>query len=115
MIYTSSITVVRAPVVADRYGSQQRDWANATRTPVDGVSVQPTTSSETLTEPRDLVITGWRIYSRAGTDIDIVHTDRVELDNGTVCEVVGEIARWPHPIRSGAVHHVEIDVQRVRG
>lgn len=115
MIYTSSITVLRAPLDVDRYGSQQRDWDNAARSQVTGVSVQPTASTENVSDPRDQVITAWRVYSRAGVDIDIRHTDRVELDTGTVCEVVGEIARWPHPIRPGAVHHVEIDLQRVRG
>lgn len=115
MMYTSSITVLRAPVVTDRYNSPRPDWSNATRTRVDNVSVQPTSSTETTTEPREQTITGWRVFTRAGVDLDVRASDRVELENGTVCEVVGEIARWPHPIRPGQVHHVELDLQRVRG
>ncbi|WP_394621298.1 hypothetical protein JNUCC0626_20035 [Lentzea sp. JNUCC 0626] len=115
IMFTSSITVLRAPLLVDRYNSERPDWKQATRTRVTGVSVQPTATTETTTEPRDQVVTGWRVYSRAGVDLDVRHTDRVELENGTVCEVVGEIARWPHPIRPGLVHHVEFDIQRVRG
>lgn len=115
MLYTSSITVLRAPEVIDRYNSSRPDWLHASRTPVTGVSVQPTSSTESLTEPREQTITGWRVYTRAGVDIDLRSTDRVELDNGTVCEVLGEIGRWPHPTRPGLVHHVEFDLQRVRG
>lgn len=113
-MWTSSLTVLRAPVVLDRYKSERFDWPNAVRTLVDGVNVQPTITTESSTEPRYQTISGWRVTSRAG-DVDIRATDRVELADGTVCEVVGEVARWPHPIRPGLVHHVEFDLQRVRG
>jgi hypothetical protein len=114
-MWTSSITVLRAPVVVDRYNSERFDWTDPARTPVEGVNVQPTVTTESTTEPRLQTISGWRVTSRAGVDIDIRATDRVELADGTVCEVIGEVARWPHPIRPGAVHHIEVDLQRVRG
>lgn len=114
-MYTSSITIVRPAWITDRYNSQRLDWEQATRTPVTGVSVQPTATTESATEPRTQTVTGWRVYTRAGVDLDVRATDRVELATGVVCEVVGEVARWPHPIRSGAAHHIEFDLQRVRG
>lgn len=114
-MYTSSITVVRPAWITDRYNSQRLDWEQATRTTVTGVSVQPTITTETTTEPRTQTVTGWRVYTRAGVDVDVRPTDRVELETGVACEVVGEVARWPHPIRTGQVHHVEFDLQRVRG
>jgi hypothetical protein len=61
-----------------------------------------------------MVTTGWRIYTPAGVDIDVVPTDRIEWA-GRVLEVIGEVARWPHPIRPASVHHCEIDVQKVSG
>lgn len=61
-----------------------------------------------------MVVTGWRIYSRAGVDLDIEPTDRIEWA-GRSLEVLGEVSRWPHPIRPGRVHHVEVDVQRISG
>lgn len=114
MMFTDSITIVRAPITEDRYGNEVRDWANATRTVVHGVSVQPRSATESGSdEAREMVTTGWRIYTRTG-DLDVEPTDRIEHGD-RVLEVIGEVARWPHPIRRGAVHHVEIDVQRWQG
>lgn len=114
-MFNQSITRLRAPLVEDRLGSRERDWPNAMETVFTDVSVQPRSSRESTTEPRDQVITGWRVYSRAGVDLDVQPSDRFRIDNGAVCEVVGEVARWPHPIRRGAVHHVEFDLERVTG
>lgn len=114
-MFHQSITRLRATLVEGRLGSKVRDWANATPTVINDVSVQPATSRESASEPRDQVVTGWRVYSRAGVDLDVLPSDRFRIDNGAVCEVVGEVARWPHPIRRGAVHHVEFDLQRVTG
>lgn len=113
-MFTDTIVILRAPVTEDRYGNTVRDWSNATRTEVDGVSVQPRSATEsTATEAREMVTTGWRIYTRSG-DLDVEPTDRIE-HAGRTLEVIGEVARWPHPIRRGQVHHVEIDVQRWSG
>lgn len=114
MMFTQSVVLLRAPQVAGRLGARTRDWANATETPVDQVAVQPRTSSESTADPRDQTITGWRLYTRAGVDLDIEPTDRVRW-GGRDLEVIGEVARWPHPIIPGAVHHIEVDLQRVSG
>jgi len=115
-MYTQRITRLRAPLVEGRLGSKTRDWPNAAEhTFPQLVAVQPATSRESTTEPRDQVITGWRVFSPAGVDLDVLASDRIRLENGVVCEVIGEVGRWPHPIRRGAVHHVEFDLQRVTG
>jgi hypothetical protein len=115
MMFNQSITRLRAPLLEGRLGSKTRDWPNAAEVVFTGVAVQPRSSREADTEPRDQVISGWRVYSRAGVDLDVLPSDRVRIDTGAVCEVIGEIARWPHPIKPGAVHHVEFDLQRVTG
>jgi hypothetical protein len=114
-MFNQTITRLRAPLVTDRLGSKTRNWADAAETVIPDVSVQPRSTRESTTEPRDQVVTGWRVYSRAGVDLDVLPSDRFRIDNGAVCEVVGEVARWPHPIKRGAVHHVEFDLQRVVG
>lgn len=115
LMFNQTIVVLKAPAAGkDRMGNTVRDWPNAARVTYDNVSVQPRISTESLSEPRDQTITGWRIQSRAGVDIAIDAVDRVEWADWSL-EVVGEVARWPHPIKPNGVHHVEVDVQRVRG
>ncbi|AVO22266.1 head-to-tail connector complex protein [Streptomyces phage Nesbitt] len=110
--YMDSAVRVRAPLVTDKYGNTttERDWTKAVRTPITGVSVQPDGSSETDGD-RELVITGWKLYTPRGRDLDLVKTDRVEWD-GMTLEVDGEVARWR---LGGRVHHVEIRLKRVTG
>ena len=114
-MFHQQITRLRAPLVEGRLGSKVRDWDNAAETVFDNVSVQPSTSREAGGEPREQVVTGWRVFTPAGVDLDVLPSDRFRIDNGAVCEVIGEVARWPHPIKRGRVHHVEFDLQRVTG
>ncbi|GAA1961874.1 hypothetical protein [Amycolatopsis minnesotensis] len=114
MIFGDTITRVRPLVTQDRYGSDVLDYAAGARTVFAGVCVQPRSSAEATADERDMVTTGWRIYSPAGMDLDIEPVDRIEWA-GRTCEVIGEIARWPHPIRPGEVHHCEVDIQKVSG
>jgi hypothetical protein len=114
MLYHDSGTVVRAPLVTDRYGNQVRDWDSATRFPVTDIAVLPTQQVEDATGNRTSVTTGWRLYSRPGTDVDLRATDRVEF-GALSLDVIGEVARWPHPLRPRAVHHVEAELRRVTG
>lgn len=110
VFFNDTITRVRAPLIADKYGAPRRDWANAVRTVVDEVSVQPDTSAET-TGDRSAVVTGWRVFTTRGADIDLLSTDRVEID-GLTLEVDGEVARYRI---AGRVHHVEVRLRRVTG
>lgn len=115
LLTMQSIAVLRAPLVVDDYGnpSTERDWGNATRTPYSGVNVQPigdAPSSEAVGD-RPTVITGWKLITSRGMDLDLLATDRVE-HGGITTEVVGEVARY---YLGGRVHHVEARIKRVTG
>jgi len=113
LMYVQSIVIVRAPVVRDRYGSESRDWAAAARTEVSGVNVQPASApaqSTEHTDDRQTTVTGWRLYTPRGMDLDLLETDRVEHD-GMTLEVDGKVGRWPRP--GGGVHHVEAELKEV--
>ena len=111
-LFGDSVVIVRAGYRVDKYGneSSERDWANAVRTPVTGVSVQPDVSEEE-TGDRRTVTTGWRLFTPMGRDLDLLPTDRVEYD-GMTLEVDGEVARFRV---GGRVHHVEARLKRVIG
>lgn len=115
LFFHQAVTVIRAPETTDKYRNRVRDWSAATRTHVAGVSVQPAGRAESHDAGnRDRADTSWTLQTRPGADLDVLATDRVELADGTVCEVVGEVAKHPDPFRGG-VHHVEIDLTRTTG
>lgn len=114
IIFTDTITRRRGTLKTDAHGDTFFDWSTSTDTLLSGVSVQPNAQSEDISQRRDLLITSWRVYSQPGTDLDVLPTDRMVLDDGTVCEVKGEIARWANPF-TGGVHHVEFVVERIEG
>lgn len=110
-----TVTVVRPATRRDRYDNTVYDWDNATRAVYGNVAVLPTSQDESgVGEFRQAVTTGWRLYTRPGNDIDITPYDRVEWA-GVELEVAGEVARWPHPLRRGGVHHVEVSLRRRTG
>ncbi|MGA6171511.1 hypothetical protein ACPEIF_14820 [Streptomyces sp. NPDC012600] len=110
--YTQSVVVLRAPHVTDRYGNETtvRDWTRATRTTVRRVSVQPDTSTED-TGDRTAVVTGWRLITRRGTDVDLDPGDRV-IALGRLLDVDGEPARY---VVGGRHHHTEARLKEVAG
>ncbi|MFJ9961074.1 hypothetical protein [Streptomyces avermitilis] len=112
ILTADSVVIVRAPLKTDKYGnpSSVRDWASATRTPVAGVSVQPDGSAE-ATGDRTSTITGWRLMTAKGRDLDLLRTDRVEFD-GMTLEVDGKVGRFR---MGGRVHHVEARLKEVSG
>lgn len=105
-----TITVLRAPLVSDRYGSQIRDWTAATRTDAVGVSIQPAANTEDIRDREQLVDT-WTLFTPRGVDLDLLATDRVEW-GGLTLQVVGSPSRWSV---GGAIHHVEATLQEVTG
>ncbi len=114
-MFTDTVVVVRAVVVRDRWDNDTHDWAAAARTTVTGVRVLPSSQAEDAAGTRVAVSTGWRLYSAPGVDVDIRATDRVEWA-GLSLEVIGEVARWPHPLRpTPAVHHIEVELRRMEG
>lgn len=111
MLYRQSITIVRPGTGSDAYGNEQPDWgAGATRSVVDGVNVQPAGGSLEDTDDRQMAVTGWRLFTPRGMDLDLRETDRVELDDVQL-QVAGKVARWPAP--GGGVHHIEADLREV--
>jgi hypothetical protein len=77
-----TITVLRAPFKTDAYGNEgtDRDWDNAARTVVAGVSVQAQPSSE-FTQDRDAVVIRKEVYGPP--TLDLRAADRVEHDGAT--------------------------------
>lgn len=109
--FGEAVTRVRAPLVPDKYGNAAvRDWANAERTAVTGLSIQPDSTAEE-TGDRSSVVTGWRLFTDTGTDLDLLPTDRVEFD-GMTLEVDGKIGRFRF---GGRVDHVEARLKEVTG
>lgn len=109
-LYTQTVDVLRAELVADRYGNTAPDWSRTTRTTYRGVSVQPDSSTEGDGE-RQQVVTGWRLITQRGRDIDIRPGDRVE-HAGRLLDTDGDVGRWEI---AGRVHHVEVRLKEVTG
>ncbi|MFG2916256.1 hypothetical protein ACGF0D_25620 [Kitasatospora sp. NPDC048298] len=112
LLYAQTVVIVRAPAVVDRYGNEStdRDWANATRTTYRRVSVQPDVSTEAEGD-RPTVVTGWRLVTRPGADLDLVPGDRVAA-LGRLWECDGEPGRYSV---GGQHHHTEAHLKAVAG
>lgn len=113
MIWDQSVVRVRAGSRTDRGGNTVRDWSAASRVTLERLSVQPTFQSENVNEERMSVVTGWRVLSEPGSDVDVRADDRIEYD-GVTCEVQGEVGRWRSPL-GGGIHHVEWQMRRSTG
>jgi hypothetical protein len=111
VLAVETVTVIRAPLVADRYGGQVRDWTAAVRTDVDGVSIQPTVSTEDVRD-RELLVSRYTLFTTRGRDIDLLATDRIQW-NGLVLQVDGDPNRWAAP--GGGLHHLEANLKQVTG
>lgn len=85
-----SITVQRAPRVANAYGDLVADWSGTlTQTVYGGCDVQPGTTQEYLIN-RDNTLVAWTVYRSGVTDV--TEFDRV-LYAGRVYEVYGHPSR----------------------
>lgn len=114
MIFDQQVSILRAARRVDRYNNETWDWSNPERQEVTGVHVQPAAQTEDVTsEARSMVTTGWRLYTNHG-DLDLRADDRV-VWNGRELDVIGEVARWPHPMRPGQIHHIEAYLERRAG
>lgn len=111
--FHDTVTRLRAPITQDAHGNEIRDWDNPDSTLLERLNVQPNSQDDTDTALRTSVITSWRLQSAPGVDLDLEATDRV-VYGGVVCEVVGEVARWSHPL-TGQTHHVETTIRRRKG
>lgn len=115
MIFEQTVVRLRAPLTADRHNNRSRDWAAAARVALEFVNVQrATTSEQTPGGNRDQTVATYWLRTDDGEDLDLLATDRVVLDDGTVCDVVGDPDRRRDP-HTGGVHHVEVTLQAIRG
>lgn len=105
MLLRDSVVRRRAPLIAGGYGTQVRDWPNATSVTYPA-EVQPVSSTEDVVD-QQRTITRWRLWL-APTD-DLAATDRIEWDGGTY-EVDGDVERWK---RHGRQHHLRAVLVRV--
>lgn len=117
MWFDQSAVRVRAGRKSDRGNpdSTVLDWSPGavTRVTLERLNIQPSVQTESTDAERSPVITGWRVQSDEGVDLDVTAQDRIEWD-GMLLDVEGEIARWPDPLGAG-VHHVEFNLKRVTG
>lgn len=115
--FTCKIWILRPRRAPSRYSTDpdaELDYSGAERIDVEPlVSVQPVSTTE-RSDNRSSTVTGWELTTPAGVDIDLMDIDRVEYA-GMQFSVVGQPLRWPHPIRPGAVHHLEASLQLVTG
>jgi len=106
-----TVTRLRAPLVADRYGNLVPDWDNPDRLNISDCGVAPRTSDEETEQGRQGVIVGIAVYAPAGADI--LPSDRVEV-RGQVWEVVGEVADWRSPF-TGWNPGIVVNLRRMEG
>ncbi|CAB0580342.1 hypothetical protein Q6D62_00910 [Corynebacterium diphtheriae] len=118
IIFNQRIEIIRAGEKRSVYSSDvMEDWDNPVVLPVEvPVSIQPVSSTESdATANRSYVTSRFRLFSPPGTDIpQLKAKDRVRIGL-LVLDVVGDPARWPHPLKPATVHHVEADLEVHRG
>ncbi len=103
-----TLTLLRAGFVTDPYGNEgtERDWANATRTDVDGCSVQPAGADEYAVD-REAVTVRYRAFLPG--QVDVESTDRVEF-KGESYDIDG-VERWDFT----PLGHTALILRRVEG
>lgn len=101
--YGETVTRLRAPLVTNAYGAQERNWSAATSTPIDSWGVDDSASSEPSDAHREAVETHCVLYRDAPADV--VASDRVEC-RGRTYEVVGDPATWHNPMTGWAAGFV---------
>lgn len=108
------ITRVRAPLSADRYGDDVRDWGNATATDIRGCRVVPgavgSDSAPTNVIDRDRLNRRFQLF--APPDADLLGSDRIRWQ-GVDYEITGDVRRWRSV--TGRLAHIEADLLRVEG
>jgi hypothetical protein len=101
-----TVELLAASAVTDRYGNDTLDWSDPTVTSISNCRVLPEAGTEIL----DRVTRRWVLFAPPDTPLDSAH--RVRWD-GVIYGVIGEVRRWPSP--SGALAHIEADLERVEG
>lgn len=105
--FVDPVTIIRAGAGDNGYGGNALDWDNPDRTDVLGWLTD--TSTTELTDARDALVSQWKLFLPAGTEIG--GRDRVEA-KGLTFEVIGipSSAGTPH-----GEHHIEALLSLVTG
>ena len=104
------LTIERAPLIADRYGNQVRDWSQASSTEVYGrLETEERRAEEDVDGREQLTARGVCFLP---PDADILGTDRIVDERGVRYEVIGQISTESTP--RGA-HHLEVRVTSLEG
>lgn len=117
IIFNQGLEVAGPRYVSSPYSTKPvADWSQPEWAPVDFlVSVQPDSSSEAGVE-RPTTVQRFILITPPGTDIPgLAAESKVRVGGVMVCDVVGEPARWPDPWTPEMVHHLEANLEVVRG
>ena len=106
MILHESITRLRAPLTADTYGNQSRNWAAAAGTDFTVKWSHKSVGEVIGDEPR----TDTRAFVFGNPDLDLEATDRVIGPDGFTYEVDGEVM---HSYVRGQLHHLRAYLRRI--
>ena len=114
-MFNQTIVRLRAPHRTNRGGESVPDWTSASidRLTISGVSVQPSSSSESATAQYTLRVTRYRVFTAPGNSPDVEALDRIEF-NGETYDVDGEVSSWRNPF-SDTRHHIEFAITRNEG
>ena len=108
--YDTTVTRLRAEVVADRYGNEGPDWSGTvSELDIAGCRVQPLSSEEVMSNRFESDVR-FRLLAPFGSDVTFL--DRVQVGSA-VYEVVG--APLSHQSPSGVAAHDEILLRAVSG
>lgn len=107
LLMNQALFIATAPLVADEYQNQVRDWAHPALAGVFGL-VQPTESTE-VTVDRNTVVSNWLLFLPVSASIDA----RARVTDGTT---TWEVAGQPAVIRTPrGPHHIECRLVSIEG
>lgn len=101
---TQTVTRQRPARVDDGHGNVVDDWTTPDVLVIDGCSIQPGATAETLIN-RESVLVTFTVYLPPGSDVQA--GDRLLID-GTPQRIVGEPERW----QTGILNHVRVTTSR---
>jgi hypothetical protein len=115
VIFTDTVVVVEPGERRLDAGDVVPDWSPSavTKTTVERVSVQVSTTTETDDVERDTAVDVRRVYTAPGVTVPLTHRARVRYA-GMTFDVVGRPEQYDHPL-TGAPHHTAWTMRRTEG
>lgn len=113
--YQDTVFVLRPPSKVNRAQETVFDYAglaDAEGFPRARVQVRPTSQIEVSEPDRETAVSQWRLGTEPFSgDWDVRPSDWLRLPDGTIVQVLGDVAKPSDPT-SGRLHHVELTVER---